>query len=209
MTFFDFHHHKRNNPSGIYNLMLFERPSEHLFSAGIHPKDIDVADVEKSFNWLKEVSEHKNCIAIGECGLDSFVGVDIEIQKTIFRNQIFLANEIKKPIIVHCVRRFQELIALKKTAKIPLVVHGFHKKKSVADELLKHGFYLSFGNAVLQQLSLQQTISEFPLEKLFLETDNADFKILKLYEKVAEIKKITVEDIENQVLINLERIKNG
>ncbi len=64
------------------------------------------------------------------------------------------------------------------------------RKKAIADEMLKHGFYLSFGKSVLHNLSLQTTLKEIPLEKIFLETDEADFNLTELYQKTAEIKEI-------------------
>ena len=192
MIFFDFHHHKRHNSYGIYNLQSGEILPEKYFSIGIHPKDID-ENWQKNFEILKKQSSQKNCVAIGECGLDSLVSVGENLQKEIFGAQILWANEIQKPVIIHCVKRFQELIPFQKIAKIPLIIHGFNKKKSVADEMLKHGFYLSFGKSVLHNLSLQIIIRDFPIEKMFLETDNKDFDIAELYQKVAEIKEISLE----------------
>lgn len=69
--------------------------------------------------------------------------------------------------------------------------------------MLKHGFYLSFGKSVLHNLSLQTTLKEIPLEKIFLETDDADFDIAELYQKAAEIKEISVEDVHTVITKNL------
>ncbi len=203
MIFFDFHHHKSNNSYGIYNLDLGENFSEGNFSVGIHPKDID-ENWQESLEKVKEISLQKNCLAIGECGLDALIGIDENLQKKVFEVQILWANEINKPVIIHCVKRFQELIPFQKLAKVPLIIHGFNKKKSVAEEMLKHGFYLSFGKSVLHNLSLQTIVKDFPLEKMFLETDDADFDIAELYQKVAELKKISLEKLQKQISKNLE-----
>jgi TatD DNase family protein len=79
-------------------------------------------------------------------------------------------------------------------------------KKTIADEMLKHGFYLSFGKSVLHSLSLQSILKEFPLEKMFLETDDANFNIEELYQKTAEIKGISIENLHNKILKNLESL---
>ena len=69
---------------------------------------------------------------------------------------------------------------------------------------MSHGFFLSFGKAVLNRVSLQLVIKEVPLEKIFLETDDSDFEIVELYQKVADIKSISVEELQNQIQKNLE-----
>ena len=84
-----------------------------------------------------------------------------------------------------------------------MIIHGFNKKKAIADEMLKHGFYLSFGKSVLHNLSLQTSLKEIPLEKIFLETDDANFDIAELYQKTAEIKEISVEEVQKVITKNL------
>ncbi|MCS3867666.1 TatD DNase family protein [Chryseobacterium ginsenosidimutans] len=208
MQFFDFHHHKKNISYGIYNLDLESCPEDFPYSIGIHPKDIDVNNIENQFDWLRS-NVTENCFAIGECGLDSIVKTDLKIQGEIFLKQIKIANELKKPIIIHCVRKFYEVISFKKHAEQPMIIHGFNKKENIAKDLLKNNFYLSFGKAVLYNLSLQNTLKSTPLDKIFLETDNEDFNIEELYQKVSEIKGISLENLNKQILENLETIKNG
>ena len=203
MIFFDFHHHKSNNSYGIYNLHQEEILPENYFSIGIHPKDID-GNWQENLEKVKEISQQQNCAAIGECGLDALINIDENLQKKVFEAQILWANEINKPMIIHCVKRFQELIPFQKLAKVPLIIHGFNKKKALADEMLKHGFYLSFGKSVLHNVSLQAIVKDFPLEKMFLETDDADFDIAELYQKVAELKEISLGKLQKQISNNLE-----
>lgn len=203
MIFFNFHHHNINFQYGIYNLQIPEISPKINFSIGIHPKDID-ENWEENLEKIKNIYLQENCVAIGECGLDALISVDENLQKKVFEAQILWANEINKPVIIHCVKRFQELIPFQKLANVPLIIHGFNKKKSVADEMLKHGFYLSFGKSVLYNLSLQAIVKDFPLEKIFLETDDVDFNIENLYQKVAELKEISVEKLQEQISKNLE-----
>ena len=205
MILFDFHHHNRENTYGIYNLEPKEIVIEKKFSVGIHPKDID-ENWEENFEKIKEISLLQNCVAIGECGLDGLISVNENLQKEVFEKHILWANQINKPVIIHCVKRFSEIIPFQKIAEIPLVIHGFNKKKTIADEMLKHGFYLSFGKSVLHSLSLQSILKEFPLEKFFLETDDANFNIEELYQKTAEIKGISIENLHNKILKNLESL---
>lgn len=208
MSYFNFHHHKINVTEGIYNVDLFNSVPENPYSIGIHPKDINPEQLSKQFEWLHQNIQN-HCFAIGECGLDAFVDANEKLQQEIFLKQINIANECKKPIIIHCVRKFSELIPFRKKTKNAMIVHGFNKKQRIADQLLENNFHLSFGKAVLYNLSLQNTLKDTPLDRLFLETDNDDFEISELYHKVSEIKNISLENLQEQIFINLETIKNG
>ncbi len=53
-------------------------------------------------------------------------------RKKFLKRKFIWANQIQKPVIIHCVKRFQELIPFQKIAKIPLIIHGFNKKKAIA-----------------------------------------------------------------------------
>lgn len=134
MTYFDFHHHHFKKNTGIYNLGVEEVVPDYLFSAGIHPHSI-TENIEEKFVWLKDITKDKNCVAIGECGLDGLINIDDSIQEEVFERQIELANERKKPLIIHCVRRFSKIIHFKKKAKVPMVIHGFNKRKTIGDDL--------------------------------------------------------------------------
>ena len=204
MSFFDFHHHKKK-PFGIYNLEPNETIPEFPFSVGIHPKDID-ENSDYHFEKVKQIAQSENCVAIGECGLDGLIAVDEKVQEQVFDWHIQLANEIRKPIIIHCVRRFSEIQKFKKKSEVPMIIHGFNKKENIAQQLLANGFYLSFGKAVLQNVSLQQIIKNIGLDRIFLETDDSDFDISLLYEKVAELNKISIENLQKTILENLEKI---
>ena len=208
MEFFDFHHHKKQLAYGIYNIDIETIAPDFLYSAGIHPKDIDEENIENQFKWLQSVISEK-CFAIGECGLDSTVLSSMKLQEDVFLRQIQMANDFNKPIIIHCVRKFYEVISFRKFSQQPMIIHGFNKKEKVAEDLLKNNFYLSFGKAVLYNLSLQNTVKKIPLDKFFLETDNDNFNIADLYLKVSELKGISLEKIHSQILENLDTLKNG
>lgn len=208
MEFFNFHHHKKYIKDGIYNLNINSIPPDFPYSIGIHPNDIDIANLDHQLNWMQNTI-YENCFAIGECGLDSLVSVDHKIQEEVFLKQIIISNEVKKPIIIHCVRKFYEVISFRKKAEQPMIIHGFNKKQRIAEDLLTNNFYLSFGKAVLYNLSLQDILKNTPLDKFFLETDNEDFKIEELYLKVSEIKGISLDDLNEQILENLHTIRNG
>ena len=206
MGFFDFHHHDAGKNLGIYNLKFNEIPLENCFSAGIHP-DAVADDFEEKLNWLRDISAHKNCVAIGECGLDGLIDVDEESQEKAFQAQIEIANSVKKPLIIHCVKRFSQLLKFRKMSKVPMIVHGFNKRKTIGDDLLKNGLCLSFGKSVLYNVNLQDFVKHLPIEKLFLETDSADFEIKELYQKVADLKNMRLEDLSKKIKNNLQNLQ--
>lgn len=204
MAYFNFHHHSVDN-FGIYNLNFNEQIPKSIFSAGIHPKDIS-KNFEAQLSWLREIAVDKNCVAIGECGLDSLVEADLDIQKEVFLRQIFLANELKKPLIIHCVRQFQELLNYKKGAHVPMIIHGFNKKSTVGNQLTLKGFHFSFGKSLLQNVDLQLFFRKLPLDHFFLETDAAEIDINLIYQKAAEIKNISLELTQEIIEENLQKI---
>lgn len=208
MIYFNFHHHDFGVKHGIYNLASAGQFFEGEFSCGIHPKDI-FENWKSDFEAVKKRVLDDNCIAIGECGLDGMIAAPEELQEQVFEAHISLAEQTGKPLIIHCVRRFQEVQRLCKDRKIHKIIHGFNKNEILAEEILRHGFYLSFGFAALHSLSLQKIISEMPIDRIFLETDSRDFQISELYEKVAALKNISPENLEKQISENLKNIQHG
>lgn len=172
-----------------------------IHSIGIHPWFINKQDSTKQLNIIQKQSKNNHCIAIGECGLDKKIAVDIELQKTVFIEQIKIAIEVEKPMIIHCVGAFQELIEIRK--KIPkkavMIIHGFSKNSQVAEMLIKFGCYLSFGSLLLKNINIQNTLKSIPKEYFFLETDNnQEHSIFEIYEKATSLLKIdVVSQIEN------------
>lgn len=205
MQWFNFHHHHLSVSEGIYNIGLAEEVPDIRFSTAIHPYDIG-ENWEIDFQKVKERSILPNCLAIGECGLDALINTPESLQETIFRLHIHWANTINKPLIIHCVRRFQEIITLCKKVEVPKIIHGFSKNQQLAESLLSHGFYLSFGKNLLHNVSLQDSLRKTPLDRLFLETDDKDFPISELYQKVAELKEIEQEHLHSIITDNFKRI---
>jgi TatD DNase family protein len=150
---------------------------------------------------------HPNCVAIGEAGLDKLIGSSFEIQRKTFIEQALLAEELKLPLIIHCVKAWNELREIKRKLKpnIPWIYHGFNKT-SLVDEVIEEGFYLSFGHSLLTNVSLQKRIDNVPLDRIFLETDNANVDLKLLYQCLAEIKDLTLPELEKAIEINVLNI---
>ncbi len=205
MIFFNFHHHQKEVHQGIYNLNFLENPVSQMFSAGIHPLQ-STENSQDALVWLHNCATSKYCVAIGECGLDGRLTITDSQQEWAFEQQILLANQVQKPLIIHCVKRFSQLKKLAKIAQTPIIIHGFNKRKTIGEDLLSNGFYLSFGKSLLDNVNLQHFFSETPLERVFLETDNAHCSIDELYLKAAEIKNISLQELTNTLEKNLKSI---
>ena len=206
---FDFHTHQIDS-LGIYNLMFEDLDSIADFSSrsisiGLHPWKIEVENWVNQIQKVEQFAQNQNVIAIGECGLDRMIEIPMEVQKMVFDAQVKLAEKIKKPVIIHCVRAFDELLAWKKKSKstVSLIVHGFNNNIETAQQLIKHGFYLSFGAALLNPNSnAAKVITQIPIEKIFLETDTKYVTIESIYEVAAKMLDIKTEKLCEHITDN-------
>lgn len=200
------HHHALNNNQWVIK-NLFDGFNEveniGIYSIGLHPW------YEKEHTWLNNLETLKKyavnnfVIAIGECGLDKNCDTDFLLQKEVFSAQIHLANQLSKPLIIHCVNAFEEVKALLKINKnnVPVIFHGFNKKENVALSLINEGYYLSFGKALFKE-SIEQIFRKIPLENIFFETDDNSITIEEMYEEAAKILSIDTELLQSQIKKN-------
>lgn len=183
-------------------------PNIRHYSIGMHPWHIDPEHVEAELRIIRDHLTTENCLAIGECGLDKRTETPFGLQEQVFERHLQLAQEYKKPVIIHCVAAFQELIAMRNamTISVPLVVHGFSKSPELAKQLLDNGFYLSFGKYLLLNPGLEETFGMVPDDRYFLETDSAANSILSVYERAAIYRKQTLEQVSTQTASNFSSI---
>jgi TatD DNase family protein len=211
MIFFDVHTHSKSSTEPVFSIAnkyptdtAFKKP----FSIGIHPWYLKPLNAEKELLIIEEKLQDKNCFALGECGLDKVTETDFELQKIVFRKQLQLSETYKKPVIIHCVKAFCEIIEIKKEIKPTQIwiLHGFHKNVQVAESLLKNGVLMSFGAAIIHSKKLQNIVSEIPLASILLETDTSGVCIQDIYKKVAALKNIEVEILQQKIEQNFKRI---
>jgi TatD DNase family protein len=212
MDYIDIHTHA-NTATGKYVLNLF--PSENLpelsgrlFSIGLHPWDIDNNDYDDKIKIISKLAEIDSCIAIGETGLDKLSTTNFDLQKIIFQKHIEIADEYGKPLIIHCVRAFDELMQIKKMtgSKVPWIVHGFNSKIQVAEKLIDEGLILSFGKALTQPGSNAQKVLEIISDNgFFLETDDSSLSIQEIYIQAANTRKISIAKLMAIIKENFEQ----
>jgi TatD DNase family protein len=223
--FIDVHTHRRTQTAGVLSIPNFtQKEVQNNFftegvtpcSVGLHPWFLTKENFEKDFEKLSQLASNQRVMMIGECGLDKLKGEDIAFQTQAFEQQIRLAETISKPIVIHCVRAFGEVIAVKKRLKptVPLIIHGFNKKADVLKELLRHDFYISIGAAILEKKrpntegsNFAEILRQIPLDRLFFETDDAEnVSIQEIYEVAANILEMDLAELKFKIYENTGRI---
>jgi TatD DNase family protein len=206
--YINIHTHHKKPVEGIISIgnlyKDFDAIEPHSFySVGLHPWYITQETWQDQFAVVKEKSNLKNVVAVGEAGLDKVCTTDFSLQQTVFAAHIQLANEIQKPLIIHCVRAHAEVIALLKQAevKVPVIFHGFNKSKELAQQLIALGYYLSFGKG-LEKQAVQELLSTLPAGRIFLETDNSSASIDEIYSYAASAFQIDEESLSLQLQKN-------
>jgi TatD DNase family protein len=202
---FNIHSHfSSKNPNVIFNKSDYNVDEYDFFSSGIHPWY--ASENEKLISSISIDAVNKKCLAIGEIGLDKLKGPEFEIQKSVLLKQIQISEEMNLPVILHCVKAWNELEIIKKEVKPKQIwiYHGFNKSNLVKS-VLDSGVMISIGASILTNIKLQEIITEIPNSSLFLETDDSNIDIFEIYQKVSEIKKISLQELEQIIEQNFKR----
>ena len=203
MKFFNLHTHNSTPKPGVVALVnqypLEFEASIPFSSVGIHPWYIKEESVIQELELVDQYSQLPQVAALGECGLDKRIAVPFDLQIRVFEAQLHVAQQIQKPVIIHCVAAFQELIHCISTQGItvPIIIHGFSKNAQLAQQLLQEGYYLSFGKYLFQQPELAEVLANVPQDRFFLETDAMDRSIQEVYTKAAECKKMSLDELKS------------
>lgn len=181
-----------------------EIPAEAVYlSAEIHPWHLTAENLSCQIERMENMLSDHRVLALGEVGLDKLTECPYPIQIKAFEEIVSISEAYGKPLIIHCVKSVDELIAIRKKMRpaLPWIMHGFRGKPQQADSLLRHGFYLSFGEHYNSQV-----MKEIPIERLFLETDESNAPIDELYNRAAAIRHISAEELKLAVLHNVNNV---
>ena len=166
-------------------------------SIGIHPWHSNTNLLVEELEIIEAKIQENSFIAVGECGLDKRIEIPLSLQKSVFIEQIKIAEKFQKPLILHCVAAYQEVIEIKKdlNIKVPIIIHGFSKNYQVAKSLIDHGFYLSFGKYLLRNPDLSTVFKQMPQNRIFLETDMIEESIELVYQKAQSIVDYDIKEV--------------
>lgn len=212
MEYIDIHTHNNNLlGKSIVNLFPEDRPGEipsGLFSVGLHPWFVGIEYDEMKMSLVRKLAQHPSCVAIGETGLDKLTKADFEVQIAVFHQHIAIAEEVGKPVILHCVKAFNEIIKMKKETRshVPWIVHGFNTNLNIARQLMTEGIFLSFGKALVNSGSnAQKALEMVPEQSIFLETDNCNLTIQEIYEAAATVRNVTLNSLAAVIEMNFNK----
>ena len=172
------------------------------FALGIHPWFIDDHQMLDLYSLEVRIEDEKP-VAVGDCGLDYIKVKDRNKQRFFFDEQVALATRFDLPLIIHSVQATEDVIDLLKSySKSRGVIHAYSGTLQEAEILLKMNFLFGFSHNLSNPhaYKLHDIVKFLPLESILIETDdhkNSD-ELIQVAERVARIKKITVEQVIEQ-----------
>jgi len=220
--YINIHGHRQSNTIEewvMQNLMAKDFPPDDIengyYSVGFHPYNVGKVDEQEILKRVSKATEYPRVLAIGEIGLDKSIDASMKDQLRIFEKQVEIAESAKLPVVLHVVRAFNEMLGFMKAQQpvVPMIIHGYNGNPEMAEELVKAGFLISFGQAITGEHSkIIESFQKVPVEMMFLETDEGDIDIRELYQFAAELKGISEDHLRVQILENarkhLSRISN-
>lgn len=214
--YIDIHTHEGIPSDEIFiveNLMahefpLFTNAKRTSYTIGLHPWFFGANDYTKALDYVRNFAFHDEIIAIGEAGFDKIKGTETAVQRKVFEEQAEIAESCCKPLVIHCVKAWDELFASHKRLKptVPWLVHGFHGKPEAAQQLLTRGMFLSVWYSFALIKYSTDLLRFIPKERLFLESDGAEVDIRDIYYKVSADRGISIEEMKSQIFFNFNSI---
>ncbi|MBZ5631837.1 MAG: TatD family hydrolase [Acidobacteriia bacterium] len=195
-------------------IRLADRYPSIYATVGIHPHDASKATPE-TYARLKELLKHPKVIALGEIGLDyHYDHSPREVQRAVFIEQMLIAGEAGKPIVIHTREAWEDTIALLETYWRPYglggIMHCFSGNPDQAALCVDLGFHLSFGGIVTfpKALDVQEAARTAPADRILIETDapylapvpyrgkrNEPAFVAETARKLSELRGVTPEEI--------------
>jgi TatD DNase family protein len=204
----DIHRHspdKRDGHICVRNLFHYQTSEARLggyYSAGLHPWHVQEGDLGRCLDLVGKAAGDSLVIAIGEAGLDKTIETPFAVQLQAFEAQIEIAQKANKPMIIHCVRAYNEVYELKCRSghRQPWIIHWFNANEQTARQLIHKDFYLSFGHMLFKQDSkAYKAFPHLPLEYIFFETDDAGYSIEEIYLRASELLSIPLTHLEKRI----------
>lgn len=217
--YIDLHTHlskKKDSIISVRNVFPGESISvfngRNFYSVGLHPWNIKSEEENNNcLEMMMEALELDHVIFVGECGLDKIIEADFEEQKRIFRAQAIMAEEFKIPLIIHCVKAYNEVIELHKEMHptVPWIFHGYSANRQISEQLVNNDMLFSFGKIVFNKNAKAiDSLSFLPIERIFFETDEYEGSVEEVYKRAAEIRELPIEELKKKVWENFNRIEN-
>ena len=223
--FIDIHTHIDNQ--AVIKILDDNFEEKVLTTMGVHPWDVchfERNEMESRNPFLSKANDSGGFLdcttlrsvplemttAIGEVGLDKVHKETFEKQLEVFEEMIRLSETYRKPMIIHCVRAYSEIIEFRKKTKasMPWVIHGFNSSVETMWQLLKYDIYISLGEILYRnENQAVKILKDIPIERLFLETDVSERDIKDVYAKAAELMGCKMEFLCDKIFENYGRLE--
>jgi TatD DNase family protein len=191
-------------------------------SCGVHPLDVESPfDLET----LNEFARHPKVVAIGETGLDYHYKPDTAaLQRQRFEQQVELAVDVNKPVIIHTRNAREDTLAILKNGhaeKCGGVIHCFTEDLAFAQSAMELGFYISVSGIVTfrQATELKEVVKQLPLDRLLIETDspylapvphrgkqNQPAYVVEVASYIAQLKKLSLAEVATSTTQNFKAL---
>lgn len=174
---------------------------------GIEPAGVGIHPWEAAEGDLATVREHVGSAqVVGEIGLD-YLHPDRDAQLRLFEQQLQLAETTGKPVVLHCVKAFEETMAVLERFHLHAVIfHGFIGSPEQAARAVAAGYFLSFGPRSLRSPRTVRALESTPPQRLFLETDDEPATIESVYAAVARLLEMPLDRLKAIIYTNYLRI---
>ena len=214
--YIDIHDHDVVPAAGkfsVENLLANESSMPDLlpgvtYSIGLHPWNLSARNIRDQLERVRQLSGHSNVAAIGEAGFDRLKGPGMDLQREAFVSQVEISESVSKPLFIHCVRSWEELVSsrIRLKPKMPWIIHGFRGKKELALQLISKDMYISFWFDFIIRPESSQLVKNLPVDRIFLETDGSGADICEIYKKLASDIGLGVEELKEQIADNFKSV---
>lgn len=186
---------------------------------GIYPSDgvkMSDSEIDNEIDFI--IKNKKEVIGIGEIGLDLKDLSDLKRQKEIFEKFLDLALKIDKPVIIHSRKAELETITiLENKGMKKVLMHCFSGNMNLVNRIISNNWFLSIPSNVKFSEHFQSIVRKVPIQNLLCETDspflhpnkernNFSYNVLESYKKIAEIKNLSLKEVENQIEQNYKKL---
>lgn len=210
--YIDIHTHGAVASPGIFSIETLMAHEKRIpedtpgigYTFGIHPWHLNETNRSEQISEVLSAADNPLIIAIGEAGFDRLKGPPAVLQREVFEEQVHIAEQNRKPMVIHCVRAWDELLQAHRKLKpeMPWMIHGFRGKDNLALQLISKGMYLSFWFDFVMRPEAVPLLKEVPMNKIFLETDGAEIDIRDIYNKVSVDLGLTINKLKSQIHSN-------
>lgn len=211
LAFWDVHAHfnpEKSTNNRIFSLLSENDPKDFPFTIGLHPWYLSNA-THFLHDWRSWV-HHPNCVAIGECGLDKNIEVNLEQQIKVFKTHVELSESMHKPLIIHVVKAHQEILSIHQDLKPKQqwIIHGFTKNEQLAKDYIHRNIALSLDQKLIVNMEdrARKLLNIIPNDLLFLESDDKNTDMNLFFDQVARIKDCSLLNLQKEMEKNIHKV---